>query len=62
MRSALAPTWSRGRPGDENISGRGITREALPAKPIYCSADDIGVDPELRALEREANVLAARTY
>ncbi|MEJ7793509.1 MAG: ImmA/IrrE family metallo-endopeptidase [Gaiellaceae bacterium] len=28
-------------------------------KPIYCRADEIGVDPETRALEREANIFAA---
>jgi Zn-dependent peptidase ImmA (M78 family) len=26
---------------------------------VYCRADDIGVDPESKALEREANVFAA---
>ncbi len=29
------------------------------AKPVYCRAEEIGVDPEARALEREANVFAA---
>ncbi len=27
--------------------------------PIYCRAEEIGVDPEAKALEREANVFAA---
>ena len=27
--------------------------------PLYCRAEDIGVDPRARALEREANVFAA---
>ncbi len=29
------------------------------AKPIYCRAEEIGVDPEAKALEREANIFAA---
>ena len=29
------------------------------AKPIYCRADEIGVDPDAKALEREANIFAA---
>ncbi len=29
------------------------------ANPIYCRADEIGVDPEAKALEREANIFAA---
>ena len=29
------------------------------AKPVYCRAEEIGVDREARALEREANVFAA---
>ena len=29
------------------------------AKPLYCRAEEIGVDPEARAGEREANVFAA---
>ncbi|MBA2460979.1 MAG: ImmA/IrrE family metallo-endopeptidase [Actinobacteria bacterium] len=29
------------------------------AQPVYCRADDIGVDPETKALEREANIFAA---
>lgn len=29
------------------------------AAPVYCRAEEIGVDPEARALEREANVFAA---
>ena len=28
-------------------------------KPVYCRAEDVGVDPEARALEREANIFAA---
>ena len=28
-------------------------------RPIYCRADEIGVDPEAKALEREANIFAA---
>jgi Zn-dependent peptidase ImmA (M78 family) len=26
---------------------------------VYCRAEDVGVDPEARALEREANIFAA---
>ncbi len=29
------------------------------AKPVYCRAEEIGVDPKARALEREANLFAA---
>ena len=29
------------------------------ARPVYCRADEIGVDPEAKALEREANIFAA---
>lgn len=29
------------------------------AKPVYCRAEEIGVDPEAKALEREANIFAA---
>jgi hypothetical protein len=29
------------------------------AQPVYCRADDIGVDPDARMLEREANIFAA---
>jgi hypothetical protein len=29
------------------------------AAPIYCRAEDVGVDPTAKALEREANVLLA---
>jgi Zn-dependent peptidase ImmA (M78 family) len=29
------------------------------AQPVYCRADDIGVDPAAKALEREANIFAA---
>ena len=28
-------------------------------KPVYCRAEEIGVDPEAKALEREANIFAA---
>ena len=28
-------------------------------EPVYCRAEDVGVDPEAKALEREANVFAA---
>ena len=28
-------------------------------QPVYCRAEEIGVDPEARALEREANIFAA---
>ena len=28
-------------------------------KPVHCRAEDIGVDPEAKALEREANIFAA---
>jgi hypothetical protein len=28
-------------------------------QPVYCRAEDVGVDPEARALEREANIFAA---
>lgn len=28
-------------------------------KPVYCRAEEIGVDPEVKALEREANIFAA---
>ncbi|MBA2460976.1 MAG: ImmA/IrrE family metallo-endopeptidase [Actinobacteria bacterium] len=28
-------------------------------KPVYCRAEEIGVDPEARVLEREANIFAA---
>ena len=28
-------------------------------KPVYCRADEIGVDPEAKKLEREANIFAA---
>jgi Zn-dependent peptidase ImmA (M78 family) len=27
--------------------------------PVYCRADEIGLDPEVKALEREANLFAA---
>ena len=33
--------------------------KATGAAPVYCRAEEIGVDPEARALEREANVFAA---
>jgi IrrE N-terminal-like domain len=29
------------------------------ARPVYCRAEEIGVDPEAKALEREANIFAA---
>lgn len=29
------------------------------AKPVYCRVEEIGVDPEAKALEREANIFAA---
>jgi hypothetical protein len=29
------------------------------SKPVYCRAEDVGVNPEARALEREANIFAA---
>ncbi len=29
------------------------------AQPVYCRAEEIGVDPEAKALEREANIFAA---
>ena len=29
------------------------------ARPVYCRADEIGVNPEAKALEREANIFAA---
>lgn len=29
------------------------------SKPVYCRAEDVGVDAEARALEREANIFAA---
>jgi len=29
------------------------------AKPVYCRAEEIGVDPGAKALEREANIFAA---
>jgi len=29
------------------------------AKPVYCRAEEIGVDPDAKALEREANIFAA---
>jgi Zn-dependent peptidase ImmA (M78 family) len=29
------------------------------AQPVYCRAEDVGVDPEAKALEREANIFAA---
>ena len=29
------------------------------AKPVYCRADEVGVDPEAKAIEREANIFAA---
>ncbi len=29
------------------------------AKPVYCRAEEIGVDLEAKALEREANIFAA---
>src|ERR1700710_353165 len=28
-------------------------------RPVYCRAEEIGVDPEAKALEREANIFAA---
>jgi len=28
-------------------------------QPVYCRAEEIGVDPEAKALEREANIFAA---
>ena len=28
-------------------------------KPVYCRAEEIGVDPEAKALERQANIFAA---
>ncbi|MGH3071382.1 MAG: ImmA/IrrE family metallo-endopeptidase [Gaiellaceae bacterium] len=28
-------------------------------QPVYCRAEEVGVDPEARALEREANIFAA---
>jgi hypothetical protein len=28
-------------------------------RPVYCRAEEVGVDPEAKALEREANVFAA---
>ena len=28
-------------------------------RPVYCRAEDVGVDPEAKALEREANIFAA---
>lgn len=28
-------------------------------KPVYCRAEEIGVDPEAKAMEREANIFAA---
>ena len=33
--------------------------KAAGAAPVYCRAEEIGVDPDARALEREANVFAA---
>ena len=30
------------------------------AKPVYCRAEEIGVDPEAKALEREANIAQDR--
>ena len=30
-------------------------------KPVYCRAEEIGVDPEAKALEREANIFAPAT-
>ena len=32
---------------------------AAAAAPVYCRAEDVGVDPAAKALEREANVFAA---
>ena len=29
------------------------------AKPVYCRAEEIGVDPEAKVLERETNIFAA---
>ena len=29
------------------------------AKPVYCRAEEIGVDPATKTLEREANIFAA---
>src|SRR6188474_3257947 len=29
------------------------------AQPVYCRAEEIGVDPQAKALEREANIFAA---
>ena len=29
------------------------------AAPVYCRAEEVGVDPKARALEREANIFAA---
>ena len=29
------------------------------AQPVYCRADGVGVDPEAKALEREANIFGA---
>ena len=29
------------------------------AQPVYCRAEEVGVDPEAKALEREANIFAA---
>ena len=28
-------------------------------RPIYCRSEEVGVDPEAKALEREANIFAA---
>jgi Zn-dependent peptidase ImmA (M78 family) len=32
---------------------------AASPQPVYCRAEDVGVDPEARALEREANIFAS---
>ena len=29
------------------------------AQPVYCRAEEIGLDPQAKALEREANIFAA---
>lgn len=33
--------------------------QGADAKPVYCRAEEIGADPEVKALEREANIFAA---
>jgi Zn-dependent peptidase ImmA (M78 family) len=32
---------------------------AATPQPVYCRAEEVGVNPEARALEREANIFAA---